>query len=165
MITLSDMIQDRAVNWDSNGGYNQDAMPEIFAHYKDYIATGKFPYTRMVAEDFIARHNISEVLIREVGREVFLASHQLDRERAKQRADKLEMEGWKPLTKEAAIQLRGKQVKVNAMFDGAFALKQIEGHYKIVESQYGIGLMTSRQRTKGIMLQNLNAPFFQEVNK
>ncbi len=38
-------LRERQLKWQSNPEYNQDAMPEVYRYYTEFLETGNYPYT------------------------------------------------------------------------------------------------------------------------
>ena len=164
-MTISiETLTQRCDNFETNGGYKQNAMPEIYTYYNEFIVTGKYPYNREVADFIKARETIPEHLHKYLDTEVYLCSQQLDRERRFKNTAEMLSQGWQVLNVESANKLNGKQIEVSATQENNLFTGKITGIFKVfvVNDKYPY-LMKPRATRKGIAVIGIDNAFYKEV--
>ena len=156
------------INFESNGGYNQNALLEVYAYYKEYLATGKYPYTRMVAEYIQQKESIDNSLLKHLETQVYLASKQHKAEQDKQYEKEMICNGWErltPLTIEREYKNHNK-IEVSATIMGAIFSSQLTGIFKpFVNDNGDCYIMKLRATRKGYIFRSLENPFYKVVTK
>lgn len=165
-MSFNDDLKLRQPNFEINGGYDQNAMPEVFKYYQAYKATGKYPYLDSIV-DYICRiETVDDNLKKYLKTEVYLASDQSRREELQQHRAKMLAAGWLDLTSDA-IKLEvknGNRIEVNAEHDTILGNIKIENIYKpIVDVNGHCWLMKPRATRNGYPLSNFENAFYKVV--
>jgi hypothetical protein len=157
---LNGKLKERQPNFDANGGYKQDALPEVYAYYKAYVATGKFPYLNHVVAHIAEHEEIDDGLLDYLKTEVYLAADQARREEKAQYKDRMLKDGWTELNTETAKSITGK-IKVEALGQGPILNFRLSGTFKVFINENGFAyLMKPRATRRGILISNLSDAFF-----
>lgn len=165
---LENKIKDSQSNFESNGSYNQDALPEVYAYYKEYLATGKYPYTRMVAEYIQQKETIDSSLLKHIETQVYLASKQIRLETEKQYQIDMLNNGWSVLSIEAIKKeyANHNKIEVVATISGALFSSKLERIFKpFVADNGNCYIMNPKATRKGYLFQSLENPFYKVVTK
>lgn len=158
---LNEKINEWAIN-NKHDFWGQNAIVEIYAYYKEYINTGKYPYLRQVCE-FIQQHEqITDSKTLET--QVYLASKQYQREQTEIHRINMINTGWMELNKDIAKTLNGLKIKVSATCSGAIFDWKVDNIFKVLVSSDGCSyLMKPRATRKGIAVVNLDNAFYKLV--
>lgn len=161
-MTFEQKLKERKENFDANGRYNQNSMPEVYAYYKEYIASGKYPYLRSVVEYVLTKEQIVVELHKYLETEVYLASIQYYKEEKTIYAEKMIADGWRPLTKTIFLEALNKAQKLEVIADTQGAILTIRMHHifkPFVDDNNTYFLLKPRATRKGYPLCNLENAF------
>jgi hypothetical protein len=136
----------------------------VYAYYKEFLATGKYPYNREVANFIKAREAIPEDLYKYLDTEVYLASQQRTREVYELHKTDMLSQGRQVLTVESAIKLNGKKIEVSATQEHDMFTHKVADIFKVfvVNDKYPY-LMKPRATRKGIAVLGIDNAFYKEV--
>ena len=156
---LNDNLKAWAIEWEHNKDYKQDAMPEVYAYYKQYIETGKFPYLDSVVEFITKSEPVND--LEALKTQVYIASKQYRQERDNAHKAKMLADGWLILNTEATTKLNGKKVNVSADGQGAIFSFKLSDIFKVFVDDKGYAyLMKPRATRKGYLISNLENVFY-----
>jgi hypothetical protein len=165
-MTFNESLKIRQSNFQANGAYHQNAMPEVYEYYKQFVATGKYPYLAEVEAFILTKETIDSELKRYLETEVYLASSQFREEKRIDHKAKMLLDGWLELTKEVVIaeSKNGNKIRVNADVDGMLSTSNIENVYKpVIDNNGWPYLMKTRATRKGYPLHHFNNAFYKVV--
>lgn len=152
--------------------FNEKPQDYVYARYKEYIKTGKYPYLRDVVDYIINKlkeinyleenilkqlHNLTEIQTKNLHREVFLCSELYQKEEEGKHTQEMLNKGWKILTiedvKEAFENKRKLRViSTNSTIMGDCEINKI---YKpFIDNEGNIYLMKPRATRKGYHIGN-----------
>jgi len=156
---LNDKLKLWATEWECNKDYKQDALPEVYTYYKQYIETGKFPYLNSVV-DFIANTEPVNNL-EALKTQVYLCSSQFKQEQDNAHKVKMLADGWLELNHEVAVKLNHKKMQISADGQGAISSFKLSDIFKVFVNDKGYTyLMKPRATRKGYLISNLKNVFY-----
>lgn len=94
------------VNYSGTGRYQEPVKPSIYRLYKEYLATGQYPYIETVAvwiEKQLEPIQLDEALKRNLRTEVYICSRQHEKEQEEEKQSALVQQGYQPFTVEAVL--------------------------------------------------------------
>ena len=165
---FTDVLKDRQTNFKSNGEYNQDAMPKVYAYYLEYIKAGNFPYLSRIVDFILTKELVNADLLAYLKTEVYLASQQNDREKTTRHNADMINNGWLPLTIEAVKKesAQGNKIIVSATTHGAIFDGLLDSIFKPFIGRNGYCyIMKPRATRKGYLVSNLSDAFYKPLNK
>lgn len=154
--------------FNANGGYKQDAMPEVYTHYQEYLKTGKYPYLSSVVEFIKSKEVIPSEIEGYLKTEVYLSANQHRAQVAYAYQKDMINNGWNILTPEVIKREceTHNKIEVSAVTQGAIFSGKLEGIFKpFIDDNGNCYIMKPRATRKGYPLQNLQNPFYKVVTK
>ncbi len=167
MKSFEQKLKERKENFENNGSYNQNSMPEIYAYYKEYVTSGQYPYLRLVSDFILTKEIVNPELHKYLETEVYLASEQYHKEQQEIYAKKMISDGWLPLTKSIFLEAlnHGQKLEVSAEMQGAILTVKVTHIYKpVIDDNGTYFLMKSRATRKGYPLNNFKNAFCKIIN-
>lgn len=158
---INSRLNEWGIEWESNKDYEQDAMPEVYSYYKQYVETGKYPYLDSIVDYIASAESIDN---RETLKtQVYLASHQAKREKNNNHREEMLSNGWLTLNNENAHRIKGK-IQVSAIGQGAFFNFKLTDMFKVFINANGYAyLMKPRASRKGYLISNLENAYYKLV--
>ena len=159
---LNDKLKNWQVQWNIEKDYRQDAIPEVYAYYKRYLETGKYPYLNHVVEFIAEAETISD--LEALKTQVYICSHQYKREVDNKHKTEMLADGWLELNPQIATKLNDKKVRISADGQGAIFSFKLSDIFKVQVNEQGYAyLMKPRATRKGHLISNLENIFYKLV--
>lgn len=150
------------VEYKKNDRYQQPVKPSIYRLYKEYIASGQYPYIESVAkwiEGQLAPIELDAAAQKNLRTEVYICSQQHRKDEEAARQSDLAQQGYKPLTVEAVKEAGNRRLEIirtgTNILGGEVTKTEI---FKARITPDGkAGLLPKGARTKGFFAETLIA--------
>lgn len=158
---MNDALQAARTVWEdadsrrSSGSYDADAIPEVWAAYKEWRAENPdaYPYNADIEKWIVEKYGVREELADHLGTQVYLAQQQNRREKEAARDTEMAADGFMPIKWDT--EYRG-EVHVRARKETDFMSSNVSEYGKFVDGGNGGGFFIPKgRRTRGFTLQSL----------
>jgi hypothetical protein len=142
------------------GRYQLPVKPSIYRLYKEYVATGKFPYLREVAEwieSQLKPIELDEASKENLRTEIHICAQQYRKEEEAQRQSELAKSGYLPLTVEAVQQAGKRNMEVIIRGENILGwdVEKKQIMRPVLTDSGKPGLLPKGARTKGYWVERL----------
>lgn len=128
---------------DGDGWLRRNTTPEIYKAYKEYVATGEYPYTAKVTDWIADKYGVSDSDKEQLSHEVYVASSMYRLEQMQEQENELKGKGFTPITEFDFKE--GEKIILQGIDKPLRVIKDAEGRY------FG---MPPRNSRKGYLLDS-----------